>query len=120
MGSQRRTLRYKLMDKCLLEWGPGKHGGGEDPSKPHAVRQACTQAGGASPHGPTNSCQLLSGLFPGGGRGVWGRDGLPGASGRTQAEEIGQRERPQAKGPSCWQLAARAPRQLQQWELRVC
>ena len=94
--------------------------GGEDPGKPYAVRQASRRAGGASPHGPANSCQLLSGLFPGGGRGVWGRDGLPGASGRTQAEEIGQREGPQAKGPSCWQLAARAPRQLQQWELRVC
>ena len=32
----------------------------------------------------------------------------------------GSKREPQAKGPSCWQLAARALRQLRRWELGVC
>lgn len=39
----------------------------------------------------------------------------------THRQRKSGRERaPPAKGPSCWQLAARAPRQLRQWELGVC
>ena len=112
MGFQRRTLRQRLMDKCLLEWGPGKRGawgwGGD--RNCCAIRPPSGQAGQVPLDPPTPAS--LAGLLPGGGRGVGDvMDSLALLATHRQRNS-GSKRQPQAKGPSCWQLAARALRQL--------